>query len=102
MCPWHGFKNITGRNVKLDDGLFEVTLIRRPKNPIELNNIIVSLLNRDIDTGAMYCFRTANLRLESAEPVAWTRDGENGGSHTKVEIRNVCKGIDIRIKPLSK
>ncbi len=97
-----GFKNITGRNVKLDDGLFEVTLIRRPKNPIELNNIIVSLLNRDIDTGAMYCFRTANLRLESAEPVAWTRDGENGGSHTKVEIRNVCKGIDIRIKPLSK
>jgi len=97
-----GFKNITGRNVKLDDGLFEVTLIRRPKNPIELNNIIVSLLNRDIDTGAMYCFRTANLRLESAEPVAWTRDGENGASHTKVEIRNVCKGIDIRIKPLSK
>lgn len=97
-----GFKNITGRNVKLDDGLFEVTLIRRPRNPIELNNIMVSLLNRDIDTGAMYCFRTANLRLESAEPVAWTRDGENGGSHTKVEIQNVCKGIDIRVKPLSK
>mgnify|MGYP002510481296 CR=1 FL=1 len=97
-----GFKNITGKHVKLDDGLFEVTLIRRPRNPIELNNIMVSLLNRDIDTGAMYCFRTAKLQLESSEPVAWTRDGENGGSHTKVEIQNVCKGIDIRVKPLSK
>lgn len=49
-----GFKRITGKNVRLDDGVFEVTLIKRPKNPIELNNIMVSLLNRDIDTDAMY------------------------------------------------
>ncbi len=98
-----GFKNITGKNVKLDDGVFEVTLIRRPKNPVELNNIMISLLNRDINTDAMYCFRTAELVLESEEPVAWTLDGENGGSHTKVTIRNVCKAIDIRVrKPPSK
>lgn len=95
-----GFKNITGRNVKLDDGLFEVTLIKMPKNPIELSNIMLSLLNRAIDTNAMYCFRTAELTLESGQPVAWTLDGENGGSHTKVTIRNVCKGMDIRVKPL--
>lgn len=93
-----GFKNITGKNVKLDDGVFEVTLIKRPKNPVELNNIMLSLLNRDIDTHAMYCFRTAALTLEASEPVAWTLDGENGGSHTKVEIRNICKGFDIRVK----
>ena len=91
-----GFKRITGKNVKLDDGVFEVTLIKRPKNPIELNNIMVSLLNRDIDSSAMYCFRTKNLVLESKEPVAWTRDGENGGSHTRVQIENLCKGIEIR------
>ena len=95
-----GFKNITGRNVKLDDGLFEVTLIRNPRNPIEMSNIMISLLNRDIDTDAMYCFRTAELTLESETPVAWTLDGENGGSHTKVTIRNVQKGIDIKVKPL--
>ncbi len=93
-----GFKNITGKNVKLDDGVFEVTLIKRPKNPMELNSIMVSLLNRDIDSSYMYCFRTAALTLESEEPVAWTRDGENGGSHNHVEIKNLCKGIDIRVK----
>lgn len=92
-----GFKNITGKNVQLDDGVFEVTLIKRPRNPVELNNIMISLLNRDIDTNAMYCFRTSQLILESLEPVAWTLDGENGGSHKKVEIRNICKGIDIRV-----
>lgn len=93
-----GFKNITGKNVKLDDGVFEVTLIKRPRNPVELNNIMISLLNRDIDTNAMYCFRTAELTLEAADPVAWTLDGENGGTHKSVHIRNICKAIDIRVK----
>lgn len=93
-----GFKNITGKNVKLDDGVFEVTLIKKPKNPVELSSIMVSLLNRNIDSSYMYCFRTAELTLESAQPVAWTLDGENGGSHSRVDIRNICKGIDIRVK----
>lgn len=92
-----GFKNITGKNVKLDDGVFEVTLIRRPKNPIELNNIMISLVNRDIDMGAMYCFRTDRVVLESKEPVAWTLDGENGGNHERVEIRNLHQAIEIMV-----
>ena len=90
-----GFKNITGKNVKLDDGVFEVTLIKNPRNPVELSNIMLSLINRNIDSDTMYCFRTAQLELESEEPVAWTLDGENGGQHTKVEIKNVCRGIEI-------
>ncbi len=98
-----GFKNITGKNVKLDDGVFEVTLIKNPKNPVELNNIMLALLNRNIDSEAMYCFRTAELSLESEEPVAWTLDGENGGSHNKVVIRNIYRGMEIRVgNPLSK
>lgn len=92
-----GFKRITGKNVKLDDGVFEVTLIKRPKNPIELNNIMVSLLNRDIDSDAMYCFRAEKVLFESKEEVAWTRDGEYGGNHTQVTIVNRCKAVDIRV-----
>lgn len=93
-----GFKNITGKNVKLDDGVFEVTLVKNPRNPIELNNIMMSLVNRDIDTASMYCFRTERLVLESQEPVAWTLDGENGGRHKKVEICNISQRIEIRVK----
>lgn len=95
-----GFKNITGKKVKLDDGVFEVTLIKHPKNPVELNNIIISLLSRNVDTNVMYCFRTAQLALESVEPIAWTLDGENGGCHTKVTIQNMCKGMDIKVNKL--
>lgn len=92
-----GFKRITGKNVRLDDGVFEVTLIKRPKTPRELNNIIVSLMNREFDADDMYCFRTNKLICESKESVAWTLDGENGGSHTTVVIEDICKAITIRV-----
>ena len=93
-----GFKNITGKNVKMDDGVFEVTLIKVPRNPVELNSIMVSLLNRDIDSEMMYCFRTAELTVESEEPLSWTLDGENGGAHTKAVIRNLHKAVEIKVQ----
>lgn len=93
-----GFKNITGKHVKLDDGVFEVTLIKKPKNAIELNNLMVSFLNRDIDTNAMYCFRTAKLSLECETEAAWTLDGEYGGRHRDVTIENWQKAIEIRVE----
>lgn len=92
-----GFKNITGKNVQLDDGVFEVTLIKYPKNPVELTQIMNSLMNRNIDTGVTYCFRTSSIRLESDEEIAWTLDGENGGSHKDVYIENRHRAVEIRI-----
>lgn len=92
-----GFKRITGRNVKLDDGVFEVTLIKKPRNAIELNEIMSALLNREINTKAIHCFKTARLTVESAEEIAWTLDGEFGGTHQKVEIENLCKAVEIRV-----
>ena len=92
-----GFKQITGRNVELDDGVFEVTLIRRPRNPLELNAVMAALLNRDINAECMLYFRTDRLTIESREPIAWTLDGEYGGSHERVTIRNCHKAITIRV-----
>lgn len=90
-----GFKRITGKNVSLDDGVFEVTLIRMPKNPIELSMVVAALLNRDINTDYMHCFKTADISFESGEEVAWTLDGEFGGNQRRVHIKNCEKAMDI-------
>ncbi len=92
-----GFKNITGKNVEMDDGLFEVTLIKMPANPVELNGILACLMNRDIDSDLMYCFKASQLTVESKEPLAWTLDGENGGTHQKAVIQNLHKTVTIRV-----
>ncbi len=90
-----GFRNITGKNVKLDDGLFEVTLIRMPRNPIELNEIIGSLTNLIDNTDLIYTFKTHCLSVEACEEVAWTLDGEYGGKHKNVTISAEKQAVDI-------
>lgn len=92
-----GFKKITGKYVQLDDGEFEVTLIKRPANPVELNTIMAALLNRNINTDLMYCFKTSSLGIAFEEEVAWTLDGEFGGRHKEVMIQNCRQALEIRI-----
>ena len=83
--------------MQLDDGVFEVTLIKYPKSAVELTQTMNSLVNRDIDTGTTYCFRTSSIRLESDEEISWTLDGENGGSHKDVYIQNRHQAVEIRV-----
>ena len=92
-----GFQKITGNNVELDDGEFEVTLIKNLKNPIELNRVMAALVDRDIDAECMYCFKAGKVHIESEEEVAWTLDGEFGGSHKEVTVKNLHKSLEIRV-----
>lgn len=90
-----GFKKITGKHVHLDDGVFEVTLIKKPKDILELNTIIMSLVARKIDNDYTYCFKTNHIHMESEEELPWTLDGEYGGSHNNVTIKNEKQALQI-------
>lgn len=92
-----GFRGITGKDVLLDDGLFEVTLIRKPTNPLDLNNIIMALVDKRVKSEYIYTFKTPRLTVESEENVPWTVDGEFGGEHMKAVIENKQKVLHIRI-----
>ena len=90
-----GFSNMVGKNIVFDDGLFEVTLIKTPKNPIALQEIIAALLIEQVDTKHMYTFKTKKITFDSVEEIPWTLDGEFGGEQDYVEIENVQKAMEI-------
>lgn len=90
-----GFKGMTGKNVSLNDGLFEVTLIKKPRNPLELNEILGCLTRRIDDSDLIYSFKTDRLKILSDKPVAWTRDGEFGGEQTEVNICCLKERVSI-------
>ena len=92
-----GFRNMIGKNVVFDDGLFEVTLVKTPKNPIALQEIIAALLIEQIDTKHMYTFKTGRIVFESLEEIPWTLDGEFGGSHDEVTIENLQKELKLMV-----
>lgn len=90
-----GFKGLTGKDVKLDDGEFEVTLVKSPSNFVELNEIIAYLTGLVPSTDMVYSVKTGHIHIRSRASVAWTLDGENGGNHWEVDIRNHHKKLNF-------
>lgn len=93
-----GFSGIIGPDVVFDDGEFEVTLIRTPKNAIELNELLGAIVMRQINPERMYSFKSGNVRFESEVEIPWTLDGEFGGEHSDVLIRNQKQALQIMVK----
>lgn len=90
-----GFKGITGKNVVIDDGLFEVTLIKQPQNAIDLNVILGAMIGLDVKTDSIISFKASKITIDADEKVPWVLDGEYGGSPKHVKITNYKKAIRI-------
>ena len=97
-----GFKNLTGKNVDMNDGFFEVTLIVHPKNPLQLQEIMTALVMAEDNTDMIYSFKTRQLTIETDEEVPWTLDGEFGGNHSYVEIENRHKALNLYLQSSKK
>lgn len=82
-----GFKNILSSNVLLNDGLFEVLLVKKPKSAADLQKIAASILSRNFDNECIECFKTSEIKVTAEKPLAWTIDGENGGEHKISRIK---------------
>ena len=93
-----GFKNLTGKNVDMDDGLFEVTLIRMPKSALELQEILRAIVMQEDNSALIYSFKSKKVTIESKEQVPWTLDGEYGGSPAFVEIENRHKALNLYLR----
>lgn len=93
-----GFRNIMGKRVLFNDGEFEVTLIKKPKNPLELQEVVTALLLGRFETKHIHTFKAKQICFESDELIPWTLDGEFGGQHDKVEIANQQQALQIMIE----
>ena len=93
-----GFKGLVTQDVALDDGEFEVLLIRTPKTPLDLTNIINYMFLKEEPNEYVHKFRTRSLRILSKEPIDWVLDGEFGGTRREVNIINLKKRIRIMRK----
>lgn len=89
-----GLKKITGPDVKSDDGIFEVTLVRATRNPIEFTEVLTAIAT-GADSRFIERFKASRIVLKSDEPIPWTIDGEPGGEHKEVVIENVQQALRI-------
>ena len=94
-----GFKNIVSSNVLLNDGLFEVLLVKKPKTASDLQKIASSILSRNFDNECIESFKTAKITVTAKDkPLSWTLDGENGGEHLVSRIEIHERALNIMTK----
>ena len=94
-----GIKGITGDAVDMSDGLFEVTMVRTPQNPVELPEIANALLNPKAESKMVLKMKARDIRIVSEMPIPWTLDGEYGGDHKDVEIVNKHRSLRLMLNP---
>ena len=90
-----GFKGLVTQSVALNDGEFEVLLIRNPRTPRDLSNIISYMFLKEEPNDYVFKFRAGHICITSEEPVDWVLDGEFGGSRLEVEVENLKERIQI-------
>ncbi|MCL2071287.1 MAG: diacylglycerol kinase family lipid kinase [Oscillospiraceae bacterium] len=92
-----GMFRLAKSKVKLDDGEFELFLVKNPGNPILLSNIIMDLSAQKYDPNYVIFERVSKVKFRCDESVAWCLDGESGGSHKRAVIENLHKKGMIRL-----
>ena len=74
--------------VVLGDGISELVLVKDPGDVEGFGEIISSVLSRRFDGDKLIILHTKKARFLFDKPVAWTRDGEDGGEHTDITLVN--------------
>ena len=93
-----GVRNLVNKQrIVFDDGLFEVTLIKRPRNILELQEVASALMIQQLDSENMIYFKAKEIVFETEEDIPWTLDGEYGGDHSRTVVRNLNRAIRIML-----
>jgi len=90
-----GFVKLDPELVDLADGLFEVILVKNPVGPADFFDIISSIIKKSYSGDNVQLFHASSVKFSFEEEVAWTVDGEDGGRHKEVQIRNRHKAIEL-------
>lgn len=90
-----GFKLPIERDIRMDDGLFEIALLQMPTSFFDLQNVIATLINQERYTDSLIFRKARKVVVTAKKPMAWTLDGEFGGEFAEVTITNEHKAIEI-------
>ena len=82
-------------DVKLDDGKFEVLLVRNLSSPLESFGLLGKIRRKDYDGDKIIYFKTSNLKITFDKEVPWTLDGEYGGDNREVYFSVLNRAIDV-------
>ena len=90
-----GIVRLKEEMVSLGDGMSELVLVREPIAIDGFGAIAASVLSQTFDCDDLVILHTKKAKFTFEKPVAWTRDGEDGGAHTELELCNYHAPVEL-------
>ena len=81
--------------VSLGDGVSELVLVKDPGRVDAYGELAAAVLSRRFDNENLIILHTKKATFQFEEPVAWTRDGEDGGKHQLVTLSNIHAPVQL-------
>ncbi len=81
--------------VKLDDGEFEVLLIKNPSSILQFQSILDGIIRKDLDRKGIEFFHTSQITVTGGKDVAWTLDGEYAPGEDTVTLTNMHSALHL-------
>ncbi len=97
-----GLLTIKREYVDLSDGMFELLLIKTPKDPLELAELVHMLtLQNFYDTNMITFVNAREFHIRAGKDVSWTLDGEYQEGTEEITIHNMKGAIDMILPKLN-
>lgn len=90
-----GFLTMDPTRVIIDDGLFEITLIKMPTAPMDLSRILYSLQTQQYDDKLIHACTAARAVIHSPAAVPWTLDGEYARGEMDIIVENLHNALRL-------
>ena len=90
-----GILTLDPQYVDMNDGLFELLLVRSPKNPIELAEIVYMLTTQNYESNKITFVNADSFTIYADENMDWSLDGEYQEGCERIEIENLHNARDI-------
>jgi len=93
-----GVISLSHDDVDMDDGLFEVMLIRYPKTTAQLQEILRALSTKKYDTPMLDFFKASDIEIQASAVADWSLDGEYEPGCKNIRIENLHDAIELIAK----
>ena len=84
-----GILTLSDDLVDMNDGKFEVLLIKSPSNILELNQILLALTTQNFNSPMISFFSSSKLEITADPSMPWTLDGEYQEGSGNIVVENI-------------
>lgn len=90
-----GVMKLSPSEVGLNDGKYELLLVKNIRTPSEIQSLVTALLTKNYDQEALIYRHVSHIEIRTKGEIPWTLDGEYAPGEAHIMIDNQPRAISI-------